>query len=226
METKILNTGEPPGDPKIKEPWPENFVDWNRPGDLRLLDEFDSRLSEAEDERPLREFFVVHPHLLANIFEPHCCWLFPKPCLGTTYVPDFLYCDRDSSGFEWRLVELESPKMQATTEAGSISGHCHHAVEQIFDYRRWLHENASVVQKQYPNLGQDCHGLIVIGRQEKERTELEHEPLAEFRNQRIEIASYDSLLYQVRERMEFINRNWDRAAEIAERLKAERSMCK
>lgn len=203
------NTRDLLDDPKIREPWPEFFVDWNQRRDPKLLEELEKILDEAENEKPLQKFYTDHPYLLAIAFRPHCCWVFPLPRLsGSQHIPDFLYCDHNSLGYQWTLIELESPKMEATIKNGSVSADCHHAVQQINDYRSGLRENALFEQKKYPGLSERCDGYVVIGRRDGDRTELEQKRLVEFRQQRIEIASYDRLLYQAREHLLLINRNW------------------
>lgn len=206
-------------DPRIREPWPRNCVNWNTPRDPRILDELEQILHDAEDERPLQEFFTKHPYLLTVPFSPHCCWIFPLPRLGGgKHIPDFLYCDRDSLGYAWTLIELESPKADATNKDGSVSKATHHAVEQIRDYRHWLTENALAEQKEYGSINAKCDGLILIGRRE-DRNELEQRRLADYREQHIEISSYDRLLYQAREQVARINTNWEKAAKMGERMK-------
>jgi hypothetical protein len=140
---EIKNTKDLPT-PEMKEPWPENYVEWWKPRDPELFGQFERIVNEAEDERPLQAFFTEHPYLLALAFRVHRCWVFPKPRLvgGGKYIPDFLLCDRNSLGYHWTLIELESPKMEATNEGESVSKVCHHAVQQILDYRRWLRDNA------------------------------------------------------------------------------------
>jgi hypothetical protein len=212
----VRNTRDLLDDPKVREPWPKYFVDWNTPRDPKILDALEKVINEAEDERPLQAFYTEHPYLLAIAFRPHCCWVFPLPRLGGgKHIPDFLYCDRNSLGFSWTLVEFESPRIEATNKDESVSRATHHAVEQIRDYRHWLSTNALAEQKEYPSITDKCDGYIVIGRRDG-RTELEQRRLADFREQRIEIASYDRLLYQAREHLQHINRGWKETPAVAE----------
>lgn len=192
---EILNTNDLPTK-EMKEPWPANFVEWFRPRDPALFERFDRALNDAKDERPLQDFLTEHPYLLALAFPVHCCWLFPKPRLGGgKHIPDFALCDLNSLGYKWTLIELESPTMDATNKDGSVSKGCHHAVEQILDYRRWVRDNALFEEKQgLRGLNSDCDGWVVIGRRDGARTDLERQRLADFRKQNIEIASYDRLL--------------------------------
>jgi len=218
----VGNTRDLLNDPKIREPWPDNFIDWNTPRDMKLIDELAKILAEATDERPLQEFYTARPYLLALAFPCHCSWVFPKPRLGGgKHIPDFLYCDLNSLGYKWTLIELESPRMEATNKDGSVSRDCHHAVQQIQDYRRWIRDNALFEEKEgFKGLNADCEGYVVIGRRDGERTDLEQQRLADFRREKIEIASYDRLLRLAADHLKYINHNWEKAAEVAEGMKA------
>jgi len=219
MALKTFNTRDLLNDPKIKEPWPEQFVDWYVQRDPKLTDELATVLNEAKDERPLQEFYTKHPSMLALVFPVHCCWVFPKPRLGGgKWVPDFLLCDKNSLGFRWILIELESPTMEATNKDGSVSADCNHALQQIRDYRRWLRDNALFEEKQgFKGLNADCEGWIVIGRRDTGRTDLEQQRLADFRKEKVEIASYDRLLYQAMEHLMVVNARWKKAEQITEK---------
>src|SRR3970282_1883876 len=101
MSLRVFNTRDLPTE-EMKQPWPDNFVEWTKDRDPRLFDELAMLLNEAKDERPLQEFYTTHPYLLALAFPVHCCWLFPKPRLGGgKWVPDFLLCDLNSLGYKW-----------------------------------------------------------------------------------------------------------------------------
>jgi hypothetical protein len=82
MSLTIRNTKDLLDDPKIREPWPEQFVDWYTQRDPKVADELATVLNEAKNERPLQEFHTNHPYMLALAFSVHCCWVFPKPRLG------------------------------------------------------------------------------------------------------------------------------------------------
>jgi len=219
---EVRNTRDLPTK-EMREPWPDRFVEWNKQRDPAIVDELRQILDQAKDERPLQEFFTGHPYMLALAFPVHCCWVFPKPRLGGgIYIPDFLLCDKDSLGYRWTLIELESPTIEATNKDGSVSADCHHAVQQILDYRRWLRDNALFEEKQgFKGLNADCDGWVVIGRRDSSRTELEQQRLADFRKQKIEIASYDRLLLQAQEHLEHINASWEKARAIAPAEKSE-----
>jgi len=219
MALIVGNTDDLLDDPKIREPWPDFFVEWTKPRDPRIVAELETILNEAKDERPLQEFYSKHPYMLALAFGPHCCWVFPHPRLGGgRYIPDFLYCDLNSLGYQWTLIELESPTMEATNKDESVSKDCHHAIQQILDYRRWLRDSALFEEKQgLKGLNADCHAWVVIGRRD-DRTELEQQRLAEFKKQKIEIASYDRLLWLGKDHLLYRNRAVEEAARAAKML--------
>jgi antiviral defense system Shedu protein SduA len=215
MSVKIFNTRDLaiPTE-EMKKPWPENYVNWTQRAESSLFDELKTTLSEAKDERPLQEFYAGHPNLLALVFPVHNCWVFPKPRLGGgKWIPDFLLCDRNSLGYHWTLIELESPTVEATNKDESISAGCHHAVQQIRDYRRWLRDNALFEEKQgFTGLNADCDGWVVIGRRDGARSEIEKQRLADFRRERIEIASYDRLIFAAQDHLHSLHREVPSAA--------------
>jgi hypothetical protein len=115
----------------------------------RLLDELERLINRSEDERPIQEFLRDHPYVLATALYPHNCWIFPYPRLGGgQHIPDFLYCDRNSLGYRYILVDLESPTMPALNRNQNVSAGTHHAVQQIQDYRGWLRANSLGEQRQ------------------------------------------------------------------------------
>jgi len=108
--------------------------------------------------------------------------------------------------------------MEATNKDGSVSADCNHALQQIRDYRRWLRDNALFEEKQgFKGLNADCEGWIVIGRRDTGRTDLEQQRLADFRKEKVEIASYDRLLYQAMEHLMVVNARWKKAEQITEK---------
>jgi len=185
----------PPG--RMTQLWPDRFVWWDPFKDREPIGGVRKILNQARDERPLQRFLGKHPHVFALAFGARWCWLFAKPRLGGgTYIPDFLFCDRNSLGYAWTIIELESPRIRATTRDESVSHRCHHAVEQILDYRRWLRDNLLFEEKQgFAGLHAYCNACVVIGRRDDVRTELEAQRLADFRQQKIEIMSYDRLFF-------------------------------
>ena len=119
-------------------------MNWTKPFSERIIDESARLIDTSENERPIQRFLRDHPYVLANysILTTARVSLVPASA-EVDALPDFLYCDRDSLGFRYLLVELESPTLRAL-EWGckSVSAGTHHAVQQIQDYRGWLRANA------------------------------------------------------------------------------------
>lgn len=199
-----------------EQPWPDYFVDWNRPNRTHTINEFSRVLDAAKDEHPLQELFAREPPILALVLGAHRCWLFPKPRLGGgQLIPDFLFCDLCSLGPSWTLIELESPKASPVTSAGSVSRECHKGIEQIQDYRRWLLQNASFEdQHGWYGINAECKGWVIIGRRE-EREAVAVQRLADYRRDQIEIASYDRILDYFIDHQNHIDSRWRKIKELA-----------
>jgi hypothetical protein len=184
-------------------------VDWTVVSDT-MLRKFKSILNSARNEKPLQELFEKYPAILiGSVIGPHTTWVFPRVRLpkpdGTLWVPDFMVCDWTSVGPQWTIVELESPTFRRATKDGT-SATCVHAVQQVNDYRRHLREHPNLVRDGgFPGIEGYCDGLVVIGRTDEALTQIEANRLAEFRGQRIEIASYDRLLGRFRDLLRFRN---------------------
>ena len=197
---------------------PDNRLIWH---ELRedLADQLDAVLGGAQDERPLQAFFEQHPFVLplALLGGLHqYSWVFPQPRLGNgIYIPDFVACDRDSLGFQWKLVELESPTASATNKDDSVSHACHHAVQQIRDYKRWLRDNLGFERQHgWHEITGECESWIVIGRR-GDRSEIARERLADFKKESIAIHSYDHIVEGYRHAQAYINSEIRRIEEFA-----------
>lgn len=76
-------------------------------------------LNDAADEGPVQTFLASHSHLLTCLLPPgRDVWCWDRPRLGSEFVPDFLLCTRNSTGFEWVMVELESPTVVPLLQNG------------------------------------------------------------------------------------------------------------
>jgi hypothetical protein len=97
------------------EPWPDADVTRKR-ATREDLQGLRNTIEMARSERPIQEYLAAHPVLLSRLemsgFEK---WVFPQFRLGEEYVVDFAVVDRDSAGYHWRLVELESPTAAVLT---------------------------------------------------------------------------------------------------------------
>lgn len=99
-------------------------VDWDvvDAGDVQQLE---TVLARAPDERELQTFLAGHPYalVLGVLGERRTAWVLDRPRFGAEYVPDFLIGMRNSLGPTWMLVELESPKADPLRKDGAIRRH-------------------------------------------------------------------------------------------------------
>jgi hypothetical protein len=173
-------------------------VKWNRstPG---LIRNFEETLESANDEKPLQAFFEKNPQaLLTGIVSPHIGWVIPRPKLqepdGGFWQPDFIVCDWTSVGPEWFIIELESPMEGPLIKNGDTSRICNHAMNQIGDYRNALEEHGHFIRGDgWPKLHGKFRGVVVIGRRSDPLREKYSNRLRQYRNNDIEIMSYDRL---------------------------------
>jgi hypothetical protein len=121
-------------------------------------------------------------------------WL-DRPRLGSEFIPDFLLCTENSTGAQWRMVELESPTASPLTRAGMASQKLNQAITQIKDWRTWLRQNIAYAQNQlgFHGLDAECGAFVVIGR----RHAIDARHAARYRalsDDRTTVLTYDRLL--------------------------------
>lgn len=148
-------------------PWPLNTCEGMRAATAHELDQFMAVLNESTDERPLQVFLNAHRHFLSCLLEPgQNSWCFDRPRLGGELIPDFLLSTYNSSGYKWRLVEIESPTKSPLTRAGIPSQALNTALAQVRDWRGWLRANISYAHAQlgFTGLNAEVPAFVIIGR--------------------------------------------------------------
>lgn len=128
---------------------------------------FRNSLQDASDERPLQTFLGSHPQLLTCLLPPgRNAWCWDRPRFGSESILDFLLCTRNSTGFEWVMVELESPTVPPLTQAGLPTAKLREAQGQVQDWRIWLRDNIAYAQTQlgFQGISAEAQAVIVIGR--------------------------------------------------------------
>ncbi len=152
---------------------PESFVWW----DGITQDDVDSLqavLDDSSSEAPLQKYLESNPQfLIQHLGGGHGRWVIPQKRLGSEFVPDFVIGERDSMGYHWLVVELESPDAMVFTKAGDPAKSLNHAIRQVTDWRAWLRHNRDYASRDRNSHGlglvdidSDVRGLIVIGRRE------------------------------------------------------------
>lgn len=182
----------------------------------QLRDFFVSEIVAAESVAALREVLdrpevceedvqrvlTAHPSLLIqHLRGGHGRYVLPKPRFGGDYVPDYIVGERASFGLDWTLVELEAPSRSLFNRSGDPSQWLTHAIRQVTDWRIWLANNKSMVERsrERGGLGLDeievnAKGLIIMGRR-RDTPVLTHGQRRELqRANRVEIRTYDWLI--------------------------------
>jgi hypothetical protein len=135
----------------------------------------EKKIKTAEDEATLQKFLEKNPNILINhLGGGQGRWVIPQKRLGSEFVPDFVIGEKSSIGFEWYLVELESPKAIMFTKAGNQSSKLTHAINQIQKWRSWLSKNKDYASRLrsdgglgLTDISHSPPGLILIGRREQ-----------------------------------------------------------
>lgn len=148
------------------DPWPQQRVS-SIASTAELIRLLDRTLADAGDEVPMQVFLAAHPALLTCLLPPgRDAWCWDRPRFGAELIPDFLLCTRNSTGFEWVLVELEGPAEPQLTQAGLPARKLNQAMGQVRDWRSWLRRNIAYAQGElgFQGISAECQAVIVIGR--------------------------------------------------------------
>lgn len=130
-------------------------------------------INNAENEEDIQQFIASRPQFLLQHLGGggHGRWVIPKKRLGGEHVTDFMICAKDSLGFHWTAVELESPHRKLFTQGGDPAEYLRHAIRQIQDWRTWLTRNIGYASRLREESGLgltditgEVKGLILIGR--------------------------------------------------------------
>lgn len=187
-------------DIRNRDPLGEFMVWWDEPTTNKrsLL----KCLNAAETERPIQVYLEKHPTILAYLLGGgHGRWVIPQKRLGAEFVSDFIIGEKSSIGFEWEVIELESPKSPMFTNKGDPSKTLTHAIRQIQDWRSWLKKNQDYASRSrnkhglgLSDIDSNCRGSIFIGRREQLRESDNERRRQMMSDLRIDIHSFDFLV--------------------------------
>jgi hypothetical protein len=119
--------------------------------------------------------------------------------LGAEYRVDLVRtADRGSYGFEYELIELESPNSPLFTRAGIPSKRLNTALQQIRDWRRWIDQYREEAKRLFPSKmftlfdRESFNYTILIGRRSTNKLTLDRRNQLSVEND-VQIRSYDYL---------------------------------
>ena len=159
-------------------------------------------LSTATREEDLQQVLQTHPSLLVHHLRGgHGRYVLPKVRLGSEHVTDFIIGDRASYGYEWILVELESPLAKMFNQNGDPSAALNHALQQIGTWRTWLARNLDYAMRARHESGLgladiegEAQGLVIMDRRDSLRPETHATRRRLQRYHNIQIRTYDWLV--------------------------------
>lgn len=121
-----------------------------------VLDAFDALIrNEPENEPAFQDFLTKHPQIL----DPLAIRVWPQPDLFGFRSPDYILQRADGT---YLVIEIECPAKKLVTKGGQLTSEVVHAEQQVTDYRRYLVQRFSEIEKHLPNFQEpDC--LVVVG---------------------------------------------------------------
>ena len=177
------------------------------------LSAFNDCLKNAKYESDWQKFFEGIPILLLQHMNGgHGRWVIPQKALGGEYRTDFIIGERDSDGFHWQAVELESHNAKCFTKKGDYTRELTHAIKQIEDWRSWISDNIQYARNERNKNGlgltdivSNIPGLIIIGRRKDllDRNKYKRRDIGNRLN--IKIHTYDWLYEQAKARCQILN---------------------
>jgi len=144
--------------------FPNNFLD---PVQLiectdlySIVGEFSDLIDSSDTKEQDILKFVNHSHEEAHFiigsilsigynFGNHELYVFPEFMLGNTYKVDYLLVGKSSGGYQFLLVELESPYGRITTKNGNPGQVFNKGITQVEDWDRWLSSNYSSLRQTF-----------------------------------------------------------------------------
>ena len=156
--------------------FPNNYLSLNDLDDkdyiLNAKKEFQSLLDSNAEENEILTYIkkTGHYFIIGSIFHcgPKICFnfghheafLFREFPLGTDYRADYLLVGKNSGGYEYIFIELESPKVVCTIKNGEFGESIRKGIAQVKDWQRWLMSNFSLLYPEFEkHLGQYKNNL-------------------------------------------------------------------
>jgi len=158
-------------------------------------------INRAVDERPIQAFLEEHPAILVQLLHASARFVLPRHRLGAEFVPDFVIGEHHSDGYDWLLVELESPRLPFFTNAGDPRASLSHAIRQIQDWRAWLQRNQNYASRLRRESGlgltditANVPGIVLMGRRAMVNSETNERRRQMASDLKIQIHTYDHLI--------------------------------
>lgn len=200
--------------------FPNNYLDIedlkNEKELKELADDFLRLLNIIVGEREILNFirernaYFVVASILKKYYDfgHHDAYIFPEFMLGNSYKVDYLLVGKNSGGYEFVFVELESPNKKATKVDGELGQPYTKGIEQVDDWREWLEENYQSLYETFKKYGHPTkslpyeflkldttrlHYVVVAGRRGHFSENTYRKRRYKERNESIKLLHYDNL---------------------------------
>lgn len=133
--------------------FPNNFIDAveleKEEKILNIINEFNDLIDlKNTNERDILSFINdgLNIHMIASLvseynFGHHSLYVFPEFQLGLSYRVDYLIVGKNSGGYEFIFVELESCNGRVTLQDGKFGESIRKGINQVQEWKVWLEEN-------------------------------------------------------------------------------------
>ncbi len=176
----------------------------------KLID--DSQTGEREILNFIRDKSAYH--IIGSIqtntynFGHHGTFMFPEFKLGNTYQADYLIVGKNSDGYHFVFIEMESPYGNITIGSGDEGEVIRKGLNQVNDWDRWLDENYSSLAETFTkykhpeyDLPEEFYKLdktrikyaVVAGRRDAFTKKLRRKRRKLFDDSKINLLHYDNL---------------------------------
>lgn len=118
-------------------------------------------LNTTTSERDILNYINKKPafHIIGAIlrgcqfrFGHHSTYLFPEFPLGTSFKADYLLIGKNSGGYEFVFIELESPRGNVTIHDGELGNSFRKGLVQVKEWRRWLQGNFASMSEYFEKI--------------------------------------------------------------------------
>lgn len=142
--------------------FPNNHIDlydWKASGKMSELTEEFAQLVQNPNtnERKILEFinhrpaqYIIGSLLIHKDFGHHEAYIFPEFSIGGgKYYADYLIVGKNSGGYEFIFVELESPNTRITIKSGYDGQSTRAGLNQIFDWKSSIESNFAALTREF-----------------------------------------------------------------------------
>jgi Shedu protein SduA, C-terminal len=216
---KLINASEMP----YPNDWPpEKYHAYHMDITVEQGEEFERLIEERVDETTIDRFLQKNKNVLVHCLRSfktghHGAWVIPqqqiRPPMEPLHkglIPDYIIGGKSSDGFEWFVLELKgiSPKLFAKSgKKLYLSSVLNMAICQTMEYIDYCASHQAYLRETFKLKNfREPKGLILIGREDELKLDQRRKTLKAAWNRylgnKIEIRTYDSMLWHVREVIE------------------------